>query len=172
VIDIVIISLAVVASGVFLGLQWLLLRFFTAYRRVTLLFQIAIAVALINGGFLGSLYVLGLIKLVTFVCILFCSELIYLQVVILFILTCFSNVESSITVKLFSLIVQEGREGITRGKLRQQYDRRKIVERRLDRFVDMKDIEKRKGLYIKKQRVGAFYVREYILHILRLLFPT
>lgn len=167
-IDIFIVCFSLLAIGGYFFLKFIFVRLFSPFERLTFLFRLQILVGILLAGSLIMIAFLGVIKPLTMLVMLIFTQIIFHGMVILYTLTVFSYIESSITIKLFSLIGQKDR---TRQELRQIYSKRHIVHRRLDRFLMINVIEKNAMLFQKTSRLTLFSVREWFILFMNKIFP-
>jgi hypothetical protein len=152
-------------------LQLLFLRLCSSFERLGFLFRLQILMTLLLAGCITIIFFLDIITLQTYLMTIFLSEFIFNGLVCIYILSIFSYLESSITVKLFMIIAGKKSAGIKRKEIRYLYAKRHIVSRRLKRFVAT-DIVRKKGLFYEKSpRINAFVIREAVYSVMRTLFP-
>lgn len=88
-----------------------------------------------------------------------------------YLLSIYSYLESSITLRLLTLIGDTGKHGISTTKLKKHYNLSHIVIRRLDRFLVSKEIV-REGIYYKKgKKILSFVFRERVYAAIKIFFP-
>ncbi len=101
---------------------------------------------------------------------LVCWIMLYLLMVVLFVFGVFSAVEASLTFRMLAEIASTGSGGLTPRQLTRRYNREGIVKRRINRLLSSGEIIFKRGAY-EKNHVSFYSVREYILVILRQIFP-
>lgn len=96
----------------------------------------------------------------------------FLGTAILYLLTIYSFLESSITVKLFSLIAKEGEKGISIRELKKSYGLHAIVNRRLERLHTVGTVRIENDIVYLKKPNTMFVLRAKIHQILDIFFPS
>jgi len=142
-IDLFTVIFSLLAFGCYLILQFLFLRSFPSDERVGFLFRLQILVGIFLGG----------------------SQL------IMWWLNVFSYIESSITIKLFAIIGEHERSGLTRKDLERIYSKDYIVKRRLKRFLAMHVVEREHMMFTLSKRLNSFALRDRIVSLMNVLFP-
>lgn len=99
------------------------------------------------------------------------SFAIYTFLCILYVFGVFGVIEASITLRLLAEIGKCGKIGITPSELTDRYGIDTIINQRLKRFLDSREIEIDRGAYRLSRRLSYFMLREYFLEVLRWMFP-
>lgn len=90
---------------------------------------------------------------------------------VVYILSIFSFLESSITIKILSLF-PSNQQQITRNHILSTYSIHEIISRRLKRFVFENVLTQKKLVYTyKEQPYSLFIIREYFYTVTQWLFP-
>lgn len=100
----------------------------------------------------------------------FINSLLLLATIAIYLLSIYSYIESSITVRIFSLIGERKQKEITMEKLEQLYNVERIVTRRLDRFVAINEVSFDGVRYTKVQKISEFVIRDYIHAFVHVFF--
>lgn len=90
---------------------------------------------------------------------------------VIYLLTVYSYLESSITVKLFMLIADSQNRYVTEKNLHTYYSKQAIIRRRLERFVAIGQIRKEKNKYYAQTETSVFNFRSAFHHIFCFFFP-
>ena len=118
--------------------------------------------------FVPTIALLSFAELVVSLCVV---SVIYTLVVGIYIICIFSVIESSVTIKLLSVIGGYETHGVSTRTLMTQINAGMIVNRRLQRLVYLGTVKKDGELYSLTNTKSSFIVREYIFRIVQLLFP-
>jgi len=170
-IDLFTVIFSLLAFGCYLILQFLFLRSFPSDERVGFLFRLQILVGIFLGGSQLIMWWLNVITMQTFLIVFPVSEFIFHGLVFIYILTVFSYIESSITIKLFAIIGEHERSGLTRKDLERIYSKDYIVKRRLKRFLAMHVVEREHMMFTLSKRLNSFALRDRIVSLMNVLFP-
>ena len=168
--DIFLVSLFLLYLIFYFGVQSLLFR--TIDRYASVLWQMKL---LIGGGTLSFLLTFLILVLDgwSFLNSIFGSSLIsflYSLSISIYLLSVYSYIESSITVKIFTL-VGEKTEGISRRQLLKVYNLRVIVKRRIRRFLVQGEITQKGKWYARVSGTSIFSVRERLNKLILFFFP-
>ncbi len=168
--DIILISTTLVSCVLFLCLQRFILKYTNKLTSYYWLVLCAILIAILNCLLIGlTLVVLQypLINILFYASVSLCINLIVLA---FYLLTFYSYTESSITIKLLSLIAQH-KKGITVHNLQKLYNKEVIINRRLNRLETQHALLKDKNDYILNTIPFMFKIRRLIQLSIFILFP-
>jgi hypothetical protein len=170
-IDIFTVIFSLLAFGCYLLLQFFFLRSFSSDERIGFLFRLQILVGIFLGGSQLIMWWLNVITMQTFFIVFPVSEFIFHGLVFIYILTVFSYIESSITIKLFAIIGGHEPEGLTRKELEHIYSKDYIVKRRLKRFLAMRVVERDHLMFTLSKKMNSFALRDRIVSLMNIVFP-
>lgn len=170
-IDIFIVCLSFTGFISYILLQMLFLRVFPKFERLGFLFRLDILISVLIAGSVTFMFFLKVIQLTTYIIILIFSQLIYHGLVGIFMLTVFSYIESSVTLRLLSLIAKNGKDGITRNQIHMLYSKEMIISKRIQWFLSTKVIEKNGFAYVSKKGITMFHMRERVVQLMNQWFP-
>jgi hypothetical protein len=98
------------------------------------------------------------------------SFLLYSMLAIIYILGFFGLLESSLRIRILEEIARRGDRGMKREELFRIYNRNVIITKRLERFIETKDIDYRNGFYIMRPRFSYFNIHSYIFESIKHLY--
>jgi hypothetical protein len=99
------------------------------------------------------------------------ASFIYVLFAILYIFCIFGVVEASITLRLLSEIFRGGSSGVTKKNIFARYNKEKILDRRIERFLWSRELIRVGNMYVQNDRLSFFLLREYFLRSLKWIFP-
>jgi len=99
-----------------------------------------------------------------------CVGFFVLLSIVIYLLSVYSYIESSVTLRLFSMIGKSGKSGISYRKIRTEYGVVAIVERRIKRFLAADVIRFNGKTYKAVDKIGVFHLRERLVDVLDILF--
>ncbi|MCX8009359.1 MAG: hypothetical protein N3A54_06735 [Patescibacteria group bacterium] len=169
--DIFIICMSGISFLTYMIIQAIFGRFCRPFDRLGFLLRLQVFMGCLLAGSLSMTMVLSVITPSTFVLVLVCSQAIFHGLVIVYIVSIFSYLDSSITVKLFFLIIQRGKHGIKKKELMKMYSTRDIVKRKLDRLVAIGVLKNNQDTYEIMHRLNVFMIREKIFSFIKDMFP-
>ncbi len=169
-IDVFIVLFSLITFGCYVVLQFLFLRIFPSAERIGFLFRLQILIAILLASSLGIMTWLHVIRLETFGIVFVLSELFFNMLALLYVWIIFSYLESSIPLKLLS-IINAAEQGITSEEMKHKYSKKEAIQRRLDRFEKMGIITRKGSEYTKTKHMNSFYIRECVFTVMNRLFP-
>lgn len=89
----------------------------------------------------------------------------------IYMMTVYSYIEASITVRLFMEIAAGGVRGVTRNEILHRYNPQIVVERRISRLVESGELVKTGDIIRATNRMSAFQLRDMITKWYFVLFP-
>ena len=101
----------------------------------------------------------------------FTSVCIYGLLSIIYLFGIFGTIESSITLRLLTIIARNGKQGMHQNAIISSYSRKSIVTRRVDRLLYSGELVTVSRYYRLSKRASYTMWREYFFHIFTSLFP-
>lgn len=100
------------------------------------------------------------------------SFILYGFLSVLYILGPFGLIESSLRLKLLEVIAKAGSTGVNESYLLKIYNKRTIIQKRLDRFTTSKDFIYHNGIYRMQNHLSYFIVQTFIFENIKKIFQT
>ena len=172
--DILIISHALVTFCIFLFLHSIVNRLIDHIQAPVLIPHVFALSGIVLCIFSTVWYLMGLygaFTLIEYVVMMSITLILYTCMSFLYILTIFSVVESSITIKLLHEISKTGKHGIVNDDLMKCYGLHSIIKRRLQRFLQMGVVQRKNSTYIVVHKQNIFSIREIIFALFHTVFP-
>jgi hypothetical protein len=89
-----------------------------------------------------------------------------------YILGIYSNVESSVSLKILSTVYKNKKNTVTKAFIKKEYSVVHVVDRRIKRLVAIGQIKKENDRYVVVSAASAFSLRNLCGVVLRLFFPS
>lgn len=99
-----------------------------------------------------------------------CVGFFVLLSVVIYLLSIYSYIESSVTLRLFSIIGRSGKRGISYDSVIKKYGVGAIVARRIERFLSMGIVHLDGNSYKLSEKLGAFQLREKLVDVLKVFY--
>ena len=168
-IDLFIIVEDIISLGSFLLLEIVLLRFVDGNRRVPFLLKLATGTWIVSFFLEYGVSMTSRMSMATSLTVVVLGAAHYWLFVALYLLSVFSFFESSLTIKIVTIICQN--KDISRQALQRLYNKHIIISRRLQRLVALGELTYRDGKYTLSQHMGTFGLREKILLMVQRIYP-
>lgn len=170
--DALILIINVIQCSIFFVVLYFFLRKTFVYRRTSFLLKTCLSISVLSISALLLIASWLNIALSQMVQIAIASQLVYFLLIIIYILSIFSYIESSITLKLIHIIGLAGAKGLSRNELANIYNKEYIVMRRINRFIENKIVIKQSNCYQRNKNLSLFDLRSLVIKAFIFMFPS
>jgi hypothetical protein len=158
--DLLIVYFWLIGLSVFVSLQIFYLRRISRYQALSWLGRVGASSSFLS-AFVCALFIYDKYQSWLFATAGFVLVFILVMMsVVIYLLSIYSYIESSVTLKIFALIGAHSKQGLSYTQLLKLYGVSAVVKRRIDRFIALKIIDFDGRNFTSVEKMSAFVFRE------------